>query len=699
MKLNRLVAVMILVLVMVMATFVVAHAESEIPECPEHEIPMVFVDEKVTKEPTCAATGVSEKHYKCPEDGCKETKSVEVTIAKLTTHGETEIEKIDGDKDNHNIVCKVCGTKFAEAHEFVVDTEKTIAPTCKEAGKVVYKCSKCGFEKVEEVQKLGHKWDEADIIEVVDPTCVDEGYTLVKCQNCGKKVKVQKTKATGEHDWNVTVVEPTCTESGYTYKQCKNCTATEFGETIEALGHDMVEVPEVPATCDKKGKTAYEKCSRCDYVETDGKAIAKLNHKNAETVKEVKSTCTKKGVAEYYKCPDCGKFSLDKTTWVEEKDFKPTELPMAAHNMESKEGKAATCTEDGWKAYTVCKVCGAVEGAEVIKATGHKATTYSKEVKATCKAEGKKAYAICSVCNKYFTVIVDEKDDTKFEFGTEISEKDLKIAKLEHEWTILGAKEPTCEEAGYTGTMYCTLCLSINPDFTPEVIDKLGHIWERKDFDPETAEYEIVEPTCKKDGKKTLTCECGKKLEETIPADTKHKNFYIVEEKVEPTCTEAGYEKRACTECTWKKTVELAALGHKGVKVPEVKPTETEVGYTEGVVCEVCGIVISGHEEIPATGKKEYGKYSITNVKAGSDTATGKVVVDGEPYEKVYARVTIWFNNFDSYITMRAEVIDGEFEVGYGVNGYCGITVVVTTTKNCASVPMSSCNILAAYEG
>lgn len=99
-----------------------------------------------------------------------------------------------------------------------------------------------------------------------------------------------------------------------------------------------------------------------------------------------------------------------------------------------------------------------------------------------------------------------------------------------------------------------------------------------------------------------------------------------------------------------------------------------------------------------AVAEKEYGKYSIQDLEFNDNFAYGKVVVtDGEAYNRVYARVTVWFGD-NNYVVMRAEVIDGEFEAGYGVTGISGITVIITSTKNCASVPMSSCNILTAIE-
>ncbi len=699
MKLNRLVAVMILSLVMVMAAFVVAHAEVETPVCPDCLIEMVFDSEKVTTEPTCANEGVKTITFKCPS--CGKTETATEKLAATGEHNFTRYQAISGDEEYHNAYCSVCKDYFKVAHNY--EEYRYVAPTCLNEGAKYYRCEDCRATKSETVQATGeHNYY---ILNSVEATCEHGGYDNALCLSCYRTYRINETEKLPDHVWDITVVAPTCIAQGHTDKVCKFCGKEVIEDFVEALGHDFVEVPEVPATCDKDGKEAYKKCSACGELEDkEGAAIPALNHKNKVTVLGVDSTCSKEGYKGYYKCPDCGKVSLDGSEWVaDDEKFEPIKIEKKAHTWETKAAKAATCTEDGWEAYDVCKVCGELKAeTKAIPATNHKNAVLYKEVPATCTEDGKIAYAKCPDCNKFFSLIVDEKDFEKSKIDAEVTEKDLVIVKLGHgDWKLLGDKEPTCTEKGNTGALYCGRCNVINPDTLPEEIDALGHIWERKGFDPEKAEYVIVEATCQKEGSKTLVCECGEKKVDPIAKDTEHKNFYKVIEKVEATCTEDGYEKRACELCDYTAKITIKAEGHVAKDVERIEPTATEPGRTAGVICEVCEKVLRGCEEIPATGEDdpEYGKYSITINTMDSNATTGKVIVeDGEAYDKVYARVTVWFNNFDNYITMRAEVIDGEFEVGYGVNNFCGITVVVTTTKNCASVPMSSCNILAAVE-
>lgn len=61
--------------------------------------------------------------------------------------------------------------------------------------------------------------------------------------------------------------------------------------------------------------------------------------------------------------------------------------------------KAATCTEDGYTAYSACRYCGtAISGKETIPATGHNHVMIAKEIPATATSEGKTAVYTCSGC-------------------------------------------------------------------------------------------------------------------------------------------------------------------------------------------------------------------------------------------------------------------------------------------------------------
>lgn len=85
------------------------------------------------------------------------------------------------------------------------------------------------------------------------------------------------------------------------------------------------------------------------------------------------------------------------------------------------------------------------------------------------------------------------------------------------------------------------------------------------------------------------------------------------------TCGAAGEKTYTCTVCLATKTEEIPATGeHTPIEVSAKEATCTEAGYTAGVKCSVCGTIISGMEEIPATGHT-WGNDVIIHAVSGRD--------------------------------------------------------------------------------
>ena len=85
------------------------------------------------------------------------------------------------------------------------------------------------------------------------------------------------------------------------------------------------------------------------------------------------------------------------------------------------------------------------------------------------------------------------------------------------------------------------------------------------------------------------------------------------------TCGAVGEKTFTCTVCGATKTEEIPATGeHTPVEVPAQAATCTEAGHTAGTKCSVCDTIISGMEEIPATGHT-WGAYVITHAVSGRD--------------------------------------------------------------------------------
>ena len=113
--------------------------------------------------------------------------------------------------------------------------------------------------------------------------------------------------------------------------------------------------------------------------------IPKLDHNWEEaTLKE--ATCTEEGITGL-KCSVC---SATQETGT---------IPMVAHQLEHKPGKAPTCTEAGYADWEGCKNCPHESIKKVeLPATGHSWATMPG-TDPTCTAEGKGNWEACSKCN------------------------------------------------------------------------------------------------------------------------------------------------------------------------------------------------------------------------------------------------------------------------------------------------------------
>lgn len=120
---------------------------------------------------------------------------------------------------------------------------------------------------------------------------------------------------------------------------------------------------------------------------------------------------------------------------------------------------------------------------------------------------------------------------------------------------------------------------SVNNSGKNHDIIKHEHTW---------IEYITKMPTCTEKGEKTLTCSCGKKNKESIPALGHQEAKKIIP----PTCTEEGYTIIYCARCgevIKDKTDIKPALGHDwGDWVVTRQPTTTELGRKQRI-CKRCG--------------------------------------------------------------------------------------------------------------
>ncbi len=82
---------------------------------------------------------------------------------------------------------------------------------------------------------------------------------------------------------------------------------------------------------------------------------------------------------------------------INDDDNDDIEIEECDHIFEKIKGKAATCTEAGYKRYNKCVICGYIEDYEEIEAIGHE-YVFKKGKMATLKADGCSDYYECKRC-------------------------------------------------------------------------------------------------------------------------------------------------------------------------------------------------------------------------------------------------------------------------------------------------------------
>ncbi len=158
---------------------------------------------EVTQEPTCTEEGVKE----CVCTRC----------------GETKTEAIDA---------------LGHAPE---ETKPEVPATCEGTGltsEIV--CTRCGevLEEQEEIAPLGHDWGDPVVTE--EPRCLVPGEEVYTCERCGEEKK-ETIDALGHDRVSVPDTEPTCETSGVRGRVvCDRCgMVLEDGEIIPPLGHEI----------------------------------------------------------------------------------------------------------------------------------------------------------------------------------------------------------------------------------------------------------------------------------------------------------------------------------------------------------------------------------------------------------------------------------------------------------------------------
>ena len=152
-----------------------------------------------------------------------------------------------------------CVHTSTETHE-----EAGAAATCTADGShtVITVCADCGHELSRSTvtdAALGHAYS----VYSEAPTCTEAGKVVYTCSRCGDTYTEAGEAALG-HDYHETArTEVSCSQAGSVTYACSRCGDTYTEACVAALGHDYQETTRTEATWDAEGSVTYI-CSRCE---------------------------------------------------------------------------------------------------------------------------------------------------------------------------------------------------------------------------------------------------------------------------------------------------------------------------------------------------------------------------------------------------------------------------------------------------
>ena len=442
------------------------------------------VTNEVTTEATCETDGVRTYTAKVTFEGEEYTDTkTEVIPATGHAYGEPVWKWNDDFKATATFTCGN-DTSHVETVNAAVTNEVTTAATCESTGVRTY-TAKVTFEgkeytdtKTEVIPATGHAYG-APVWKWNDDFTASATFT---CANDPSHVKNVTATVT-----NAVTTEATCESTGvrtYTAKVTfdgKDYTDTKT-ETLPATSHaygepvwkwnddftasatftcanDTSHVKKVDATvtsevtegsCEVGGTRTYTAkvtFDGKDYTDTKTEPVPAKGH-TLTAVEAVPATCETAGVKAHWVCSVCGKLFSD-AEGKTETTLEKLAIPATGHAY----GAPVWKWNDDFTASATFTCGNDTSHVETVNATITNAVT----TEATCEADGVRTYtAKVTFEDKEYT-------DTK----TEV------IPATSHDTELVGAKDATCTEDGYTGNEVCKVCQTVVKQ--GEVIPALGH--------------------------------------------------------------------------------------------------------------------------------------------------------------------------------------------------------------------------------
>ena len=471
-------------------------------------VPATVTDE-VTTEPTCDKEGLRTYTAKVTFEG-KDYTDTKTEPIPAAGHTLTAVAEVPATCETAGVKahwkCEVCGKLFSDAEGKTETTlEKLTIPATGHAyGAPVW------------------KWDD-DFKATATFTCAND---TTHVENVTAEVTSAVTTPAACETTGVRTYTAKVTFEDKEYTSSKT-------EVIPAAGHTLTAVAEVPATCETAGTSAHWKCDVCGKLFSDaegktettlekltipatghayGEPVWKWNDdftasatftcaNDASHVEKVDATVTSE-VTEG-SCEVGGTRTYTAKVTFEGKEYTDTKtepVPAKGHTLTAVEAVPATCETAGVKAHWKCEVCGKLfsdaEGKTettleklAIPATGHAYGAsvwkwnddFTASATFTCGNNASHVETVnAAVTNEVTTEATCEVDGVRtytakvtFEGKEYTDTKTEVIPATGHDTELVGAKDATCAEDGYTGDEVCKVCQTVVKQ--GEVIPALGH--------------------------------------------------------------------------------------------------------------------------------------------------------------------------------------------------------------------------------
>ena len=285
-----------------------------------------------------------------------------------------------------------------------------------------------------------HTWDDGQVTTAA--TCTENGVMTYTCTTCSD-TKTETIAATG-HAYGEPVWSWT---DGF--EATATFTCANDATHVENVTAEVTSAVTTPAACETTGVRTYTAkvtFEDKEYTSSKTEVIPAAGH-TLTAVAKVPATCETAGTSAHWKCEVCGKLFSDAEGKTETTLEKLT-IPATGHAY----GAPVWKWNDDFTASATF-TCGN-DDSHVEKVD---ATVTSEVTEGSCEVGGTRTYtAKVTFEGKEYT-------DTK----TEV------ISATDHDTELVGAKDATCTEDGYTGNEVCKVCQTVVKQ--GEVIPALGH--------------------------------------------------------------------------------------------------------------------------------------------------------------------------------------------------------------------------------